>query len=47
MADGVADEVEIDEIKQRCTVEITDAIQYAENSPFPDPSTVEEGVYAP
>ncbi|MCE7982060.1 MAG: thiamine pyrophosphate-dependent dehydrogenase E1 component subunit alpha [Caldilinea sp. CFX5] len=47
MADGVADEVEIDEIKQRCTVEITDAIQYAESSPFPDPSTVEEGVYAP
>ncbi len=47
MADGVADEVEIDEIKQRCTVEITDAIQYAESSPFPDPATVTEGVYAP
>lgn len=47
MAQGVADQVEIDEIKQRCTVEITDAIHHAENSPFPDPNTVEEGVYAP
>lgn len=44
---GVVDQVELDEIKERCAVEITDAINFAENSPFPDPATVEEGVYAP
>ncbi len=47
IAAKVVDQVEIDEIKQRCTVEITDAIQQAENSPFPDAATVTEGVYAP
>jgi len=46
MAAGVVDQVEIDEIKQRCAVEITDAIDYAESSPFPDVATVTEGVYA-
>jgi pyruvate dehydrogenase E1 component alpha subunit len=44
---GFIDQPEIDEIKQRCQVEITDAIEYAEASPFPDPAMVEEGVYAP
>jgi pyruvate dehydrogenase E1 component alpha subunit len=44
---GLIDQPEIDEIKQRCQVEITDAIDYAEASPFPDPATVEDGVYAP
>jgi TPP-dependent pyruvate/acetoin dehydrogenase alpha subunit len=44
---GVIDQAEIDEIKHRCQVEVTDAIEYAESSPFPDPATVEEGVYAP
>lgn len=47
MRAGVVDQVELDEIKERCAVEITDAISFAENSPFPDPATVEEGVYAP
>ena len=47
MAAGVVDQVEIDEIKQRCAVEITDAIDYAESSPFPEAATVTEGVYAP
>jgi len=47
LAEGIADQVEIDEIKQRCEAEIADAIAYAEQSPLPDPATVEEGVYAP
>lgn len=47
VAKAVVDEVELDEIKHRCTVEITDAIEFAEASPFPDPATVTEGVYAP
>lgn len=44
---GVTDQVEVDEIKDRCQVEITAAIEFAEASPFPDPATVAEGVYAP
>lgn len=44
---GVADAAELDEIRQRAAVEVEDAIQYAEASPLPDPSTVADGVYAP
>lgn len=44
---GVADQVELDEINHRCTVEITDAIAFAEASPFPAAETITEGVYAP
>ena len=44
---GVADQTEIDEIKQRCEVEVADAIDFAEKSPLPDPATVLDGVYAP
>ena len=46
IAQGLTDEVELDEIKQRCAVEITAAIESAEAAPWPDPATVEEGVYA-
>jgi pyruvate dehydrogenase E1 component alpha subunit len=45
--EGVCDQAEIDEIDHRCEVEIADAVEYAESSPWPDPATVEEGVYAP
>lgn len=47
IAEGIADQPELDEIKHRCEVEIADAIEFAESSPWPDPATVEEGVYAP
>jgi len=46
LEERVFDQAEVDEIKQRCEVEVADAIEFAENSPFPDPATVEEGVYA-
>lgn len=43
LATGVADQVELEEIQERCTIEITDAINaFAEASPFPDGATVEE-----
>ena len=42
----VTDQAEMDELHHRCEVEVADAIEYAENSPLPDPGTVEEGVYA-
>lgn len=44
---GIADQTELDEIKHRCQVEIADAVEYAENSPWPEPESVEDGVYAP
>jgi pyruvate dehydrogenase E1 component alpha subunit len=44
---GVADQTELDEIKHRCEVEVADAIDFAEKSPFPDAASVTEGVYAP
>lgn len=47
LATAVADQIELDEIRQRCKVEITDAIEFAEQSPFPAAESVTEGVYAP
>lgn len=44
---GIIDQTEVDEIKHRCQVEIQDAIDFAESAPWPDPATVEDGVYAP
>ncbi|NOZ49653.1 MAG: thiamine pyrophosphate-dependent dehydrogenase E1 component subunit alpha [Chloroflexi bacterium] len=44
---GIADAVELDEIGERCQREIESAIDFAEASPWPDPTTVSEGVYAP
>jgi pyruvate dehydrogenase E1 component alpha subunit len=45
-ATGVADTVELDEIAQRCAVEVADALAWAEAAPLPDPDTVSHGVYA-
>jgi TPP-dependent pyruvate/acetoin dehydrogenase alpha subunit len=47
ISEGVADQAELAEISQRCEVEVEDAIAYAESSPWPDPGTITEGVYAP
>lgn len=47
LAEEVADMEELTEIRQRAAVEIEDAIEFAESSPYPDPETVEEGIYAP
>jgi pyruvate dehydrogenase E1 component alpha subunit len=43
---GHADADELAEIGHRCEVEVADAIRFAEESPLPDPATVERGVYA-
>ena len=47
IAEGVADRAELDEIGQRCQVEVEDAVAFAEASPWPEPASVSEGVYAP
>lgn len=47
LAGGVCDQEELDEIGQRCEAEVADAIAFAEASPYPDPATVTDRVYAP
>jgi TPP-dependent pyruvate/acetoin dehydrogenase alpha subunit len=44
--EGVMDLVELEEIGDRCEVEIADAVMFAESSPWPRPETVTDGVYA-
>ena len=46
LAGEITDQAELDEIGQRCEVEIEDAITYAEANPWPEPETVTQGVYA-
>ncbi len=46
LAAGVADQVELDEIGVRCQTEVEDAVAFADSSPWPDPATVTDGVYA-
>ena len=46
IAGGVADRAELDEIGERCLIEIEDAVAFAEASPWPEPESVMEGVYA-
>ena len=45
-AGGVSDE-QLAEIDRRCRDEVEDAVAFAESSPWPDPATVTDGVYAP
>ena len=44
--DGHASPGELDAILRRCQAEVEDAIAFAEASPWPDPRTVNDGVYA-
>lgn len=46
LGDGVATQEEFDQIEQDVTDEIAAAVQFAEESPAPDPSTLKEFVYA-
>ncbi len=46
LAEGVADQSGLDQIGARCLAEVEDAVAFAEASPWPDPATVEVGVYA-
>lgn len=44
--EGVLTEAEFEEIDEEIDEEIQDAIEFARNSPFPDPSAAYEGVYS-
>lgn len=46
LAASVTDQAELDEIDARCVAEVEDAVEFAEASPWPDPLTVTDGVYA-
>lgn len=46
IAEGAATREALDEIVARCDGEVEDAVAFAEASPWPDPATVSEGVYA-
>ncbi len=47
LATGAADPSTLEEIGRRCEAEVEDAVAWAEASPWPDPGTVSEGVFAP
>ena len=43
---GVADRPHIESVKAECAEVVADAVCFAESSPWPDPRTVTQGVYA-
>src|SRR5262249_11182681 len=45
VAEGWADQAEIDAVRAGVLEEIDEAVAWAEKSPYPDPSTLLEGVY--
>lgn len=47
LEDGAADRAFLDETARRCREAAADAVSFAESSAWPDPATVEEGVFAP
>jgi pyruvate dehydrogenase E1 component alpha subunit len=47
LAGSGASEAQLADIEQRCRDEVEDAVAFAESSPWPDPATVTDGVYAP
>ena len=47
LEDGAADQAFLDEAARRCREAADDAAAFAESSPWPDPASVEEGVFAP
>ena len=46
LAEGVADETALDEIKTGLAAEMEAAVEFAMSSPYPDPSRVDEDLYA-
>lgn len=47
LEDGTVDRAFLDEAARRCRKAADDAAAFAEASPWPDPASVEEGVFAP
>lgn len=47
LADAGVSEEQLADVERRCTAVVEDAVEFAEASPWPDPATVTDGVYAP
>lgn len=47
LEDGLVDADGLAAVAERCTSEVRAAVRFAEDSPWPDPATVTDGVYAP
>ena len=45
LEEGWADQEALDEVQARVLREVDDAVEWAENSPYPDPATLLENVY--
>jgi pyruvate dehydrogenase E1 component alpha subunit len=43
---GLLDETKLAELKSRIEAELKDALEYAQNSPHPVPTTLLDGLYA-
>jgi TPP-dependent pyruvate/acetoin dehydrogenase alpha subunit len=46
MDNGVADRAALDAVQQALIVEMDAAVEFAVNSPYPDPSKVDQDIYA-
>ena len=46
LAESGVSETQLAEVERRCRDEVEDALAFAESSPWPDPATVTDGVYA-
>jgi acetoin:2,6-dichlorophenolindophenol oxidoreductase subunit alpha len=46
LAEGLADEATLDKVRAELTADMDAAVEFATNSPYPDPSKVDEDLYA-
>jgi len=46
MDNGVADRAALDAVQQALIAEMDAAVEFAVNSPYPDPSKVDQDIYA-
>lgn len=44
---GIADESHLADVAARCLAVVNDAVEFAEGSDWPDPGSVEDGIFAP
>ena len=46
LAEAGVSEEQLADVERRCSAAVEDAVEFAEASPWPDPATVTQGVYA-
>jgi pyruvate dehydrogenase E1 component alpha subunit len=45
MEEGIADELRLDEIRQRCVLQVQESVAFAEESPWPEDKEIWEDIY--